>query len=191
LTGGNQVWCCFKHKDFFSYRPRYSIWLTSNWPVNGDVDDDALWGRLRVIEFPNSFLGKEDKSLKKRIKNPKTLEGILAWAVEGAREWYKSGNSGLKAPEKIVASTAGHRNDADYVQMWLNECAEIDESSWSSNPAIMTSYTRWCESNGIEAKHMRGLSISFKQKGFEVGVQSRDKITSQVNRGVQGFKIIL
>jgi putative DNA primase/helicase len=191
LTGGNQVWCCFKHKDFFSYRPRYSIWLTSNWPVNGDVDDDALWGRLRVIEFPNSFLGKEDKSLKKRIKNPKTLEGILAWAVEGAREWYKSGNSGLKAPEKIVASTAGHRNDADYVQMWLNECTEVDQASWSSNPAIMTSYTRWCESNGIEAKHMRGLSISFKQKGFEVGVQARDKLTSQVNRGVQGFRIIL
>jgi putative DNA primase/helicase len=66
LTGGNRVWCCFKHKDFFSYRPRYSIWLTSNWPVNGDVDDDALWGRLRVIEFPNSFLGKEDKSLKQK-----------------------------------------------------------------------------------------------------------------------------
>ena len=31
----------------------------SNHPVNGDPEDDALWARVRVIEFPNSFLGME------------------------------------------------------------------------------------------------------------------------------------
>jgi putative DNA primase/helicase len=188
LTGGNQVRCCFKHKNFFSYRPAYSIWLTSNWPVNGDVDDDALWGRIRVIEFPNSFLGKEDKSLKTRIKDPKTLEGILAWAVEGAREWYKAGIGGLKAPEEIKKVTTSQRNEADFVQMWLDECTELDEASWESNSIIMESYQKWCTQNGIEAKHMRSLSLTFKQKGLTVNVLNRRG--AQVSKGVQGFKIL-
>lgn len=187
LTGGNQVRCCFKHKNFFNYRPNYSIWLTSNWPVNGDVDDDALWGRLRVIEFPNSFLGKEDKSLKQRIKSAHNLEGVLAWAVEGAMEWYKAGPTGLQTPGQVKQSTTSQRTEADFVQMWLDECTEKDETNWESNAVIMESYQKWCSQNGIEPKHMRSLSITFKQKGLTINVLNRRG--SQVNKGVQGFKI--
>ena len=188
LTGGNQVRCCFKHKNFFTYRPNYTIWLTSNWPVNGDVDDDALWGRLRVIEFPNSFLGKEDKSLKHKVKSHQMLEGILAWAVEGAGQWYKSGSNGLRTPDQIKESTSSQRISSDFVQMWLDECTEPDDTSWESNAFIMDSYKRWCDSNGIEAKQMRSLSISLKQKGFETGVQV--KKNGLVSKGVQGLRVV-
>jgi putative DNA primase/helicase len=189
LTGGNRVRCCFKHKDFFSYRPRYSIWLTSNWPVNGDVDDDALWGRLRVISFPHTYLGKEDKSLKQRIKSPETLEGILTWAVEGAMAWYKAGNNGLKAPEQINTATEAQRSEADYVQSWLDECCDTsDKTSWESHPNIISSYREWCNLNGTEPKGMKQLSTTLRTKGFTTGVQH--KIDGVNHKGVQGIRLL-
>lgn len=54
----------YKFKDSFTFRPRFKMWLFSNWPANLDVDDDGGWYRLRVISFPFSHAGSEDKGLK-------------------------------------------------------------------------------------------------------------------------------
>src|SRR5256886_1111377 len=87
LTGGDLVRASFKHKQFFTYRPQFKVWMLSNWPVNGDPEDDALWGRVRVISFPNSFLGKEDKGKKDHLKSDEGLTRILNWGVQGAIKW--------------------------------------------------------------------------------------------------------
>ena len=88
LTGGNYVRAAYKHRDLFTYRPQFKAWLVSNQPVNADVDDDALWYRVKVLEFPNGHAGQEDKTLKPRMKAADTLRGVLRWAVEGAKRWY-------------------------------------------------------------------------------------------------------
>ena len=68
ITGGDAISCAFKHHDAFTYRPQFKVWLSSNQPVNADPDDEAVWGRIRVISFPHSHLGREDKTLKDRMK---------------------------------------------------------------------------------------------------------------------------
>ena len=187
MTGGNMIRCCFKHRDHFTYQPQFKMWMSSNWAVNGDVDDDALWGRLRVIEFPNSFLDKEDKHLKDKLKSEKVLEGVLAWAVEGATQWYKN-EGGLKTPAKVKETTQKHRSEGDFVQTWLDECTEKDDTYWSANSEIIHSYHKWCEINGVEAKQIKSLSISFRTKGYATGILKRSG--NKVEKGVQGFSII-
>jgi len=68
ITGGDSIHCAFKGKDFFNYRPQFKIWITSNNPPRpDDVEDDAFWdSRLKLIIFPISFVGREDKGLKAR-----------------------------------------------------------------------------------------------------------------------------
>jgi putative DNA primase/helicase len=85
ITGGNDIRAAFKHRDMFSYRPQFKVWLVSNHEVNGDPDDDALWGRVQVLTFPRSHLGEEDLELKQRLRTPGNLQGVLRWAVEGGR----------------------------------------------------------------------------------------------------------
>ena len=46
VTGGNLIHCRLPYGKPFNYRPQFKLVLVSNWPVNGDVDDDALWSRL-------------------------------------------------------------------------------------------------------------------------------------------------
>lgn len=189
LTGGDYVMCCFKHRDFFSYRPQFKVWMLSNWPVNGDPEDDALWGRVRVISFPNSYLNREDKEKKTHLKQPDVLEGVLAWAVVGAMAWYALGSRGLTAPAAVQQITQAQRDELDYVQQWLEACAEARADCWVSNERVMASYKEWCDANNVQfPKGPKGLAQSLKAKGFEVG--SPRRLNEKVYRGVAGLSLI-
>ena len=170
LTGGNEVRYAFKHRDHFSYRPQYKIWLVSNHPVNADVDDNAAWYRVKVIEFPNSMAAREDKGLKRRMREPENLRGVLAWAVEGAKLWLNSPH-GLVTPQPVTAKTREHRDLLDYVRLWLDECTEKDEPGWATSEAVYQSYSEWCKANGVKPKEQRSFVATLKTRGFQVGVQ--------------------
>ena len=169
LTGGNHITCSFKHQNQFTYRPCFKLWLSSNHPVRADVDDDAAWGRVRVIEFPNGHLGSEDKTIKAAMKSPDNLLGVLRWAVDGARRWYASPN-GLTTPERVAKATQKARDDQDFVQSWIDECANPQPGSWASNHSVYHSYSEWCRDNGVTAKSQRGLAMALQTKGHPTGV---------------------
>jgi putative DNA primase/helicase len=189
LTGGNEVSCAFKHHDMFNYRPQYAVWLSSNHEVNGDAEDDALWGRVKVIHFPNSQLGREDKSLKWRMQSSQNLEAVLAWMVDGAYEWYRLGDSGLQTPQAVTDLTNNQRNAQDSVGLWIDECVERDEDAWTSNAVVRTSYENWCEANGYDKpKQANSFSRSLTAHRFKVGEQRRD--AGEKVRGVLGLRIL-
>jgi len=193
MTGGNEISCAFKHRDTFQYKPQYSVWLSSNHEVNADADDDAIWGRLRVVSFPNSRLGKEDKSLKRHMLQPENLEAVLAWMVEGACLWYQREEKGLKTPQAVKDFTNQQRDDQDSIKLWIQECCEEDPDAWTENTKVRTSYENWCEANGYEPKKANGFARSLTAKQLKVGVQHRVTPTpggaSEKVRGVQGLRI--
>ena len=172
LTGGNHITCSFKHQNQFTYRPCFKLWLSSNHPVRADVDDDAAWGRVRVIEFPNGHLGCEDKTIKAAMKSPDNLLGVLRWAVDGAQRWYASPN-GLTTPERVAKATQKARDDQDFVQSWIDECANPQPGTWAPNHLIYQSYQNWCRENGVQPKAQRGLSLALAAKGYPTGVQQK------------------
>lgn len=188
LTGGDYVRACFKHKDFFDYRPQFKVWMMSNHPVNGDPEDDALWGRVRVIEFPNSFLGIEDKGKKARLKDPEVLKGVLYWAMQGAIAWYGLGSKGLDIPAAVIETTQAQRDELDLVQQWLEECCDLENGGWASNEEIMASYTEWCKDNNVQyPKGPKALAQSLKAKGYEVS--KPQWVNGKTKRGVGGLHI--
>lgn len=186
VTGGDKIQCSFKHKTPFSYKPKYKIWLSSNQPVNADPDDDAVWGRIRVIEFPNSHLDREDKTLKERMRSSEMLEGVLAWAIEGARKWYALGSAGLTELASSKAVKSQHRQALDNVQSWIDENCFTGSGGFTSNSYLYLSYERWCKDNGVEAKKQKGFSQALIRKGFEAKLA---KIDGKMLRGFVGIAI--
>ena len=193
LTGGNLVSCAFKHRDMFSYKPQYAVWLSSNHEVNADADDDALWGRVKVVHFPNSRLGKEDKSLKQRMQTSENLEFVLSWLIEGAYEWYQREGQGLQTPDAVRAITQKQRYEQDSIGLWLEECCTLSSDDWTENNRLRTSYDNWCEANGYEPKKANGFARSLSAHGLEVGVQRRVYTSPSSDgekvRGVRGLRI--
>lgn len=189
ITGGDSIRCAFKHKDHFEFRPQFKIWLMSNHPIKGDVDDEAFWGRLRIIEFPNSRIGQEDKTLKQRMKSTENLEGILAWAVQGAIEWYRL-DQGLKTPDSIMQNVLSRRSELDHVTQWMDSCCASDPVGWVTNSALYYSYTEWCRSNGISHyKSLDSLCLSLAKRGYKTSIQRRVKAGGRP-RGVEGIRIL-
>lgn len=187
ITGGNDIHCAFKHRNFFTYRPQYKVWLTSNHQIRADVEDDAVWGRVKVIEFPNSFAGREDKRLKERMKTKTVLRGVLAWAVQGAIDWYRS-PTGLVTPQTVTEATKKQRRFLDYVGQWLEQyCSISDPEAWTSNQELFVSYRQWCTENGVEGDSLPVLGRSLSNKGFETGKQRR--MNGKPQRGVLGIRI--
>ena len=185
LTGGDKIQCAFKHKTAFSYRPKYKLWLASNQPVNADPDDDAVWGRVRVVAFPDSHLGREDKLLKDAMRTPAMLEGILAWAVQGAINWYKLGGAGLPELESSAKLKSTQRANLDNVQSWIDECCKVGE--YAGSAVLFTSYQNWCKENGVTAKRQKGLTQALERKGF---VASRIRLEGKQIRIIQGIELL-
>jgi putative DNA primase/helicase len=187
LTGGNEVYCAFKHRTHFSYRPTFKIWLSSNQPVNADPDDDAVWGRLRVIGFSKSHLGSEDKTLKERFKSASVLEGVLAWAVAGAVRWYRLGATGLPEIESSRRLKDAHRGELDNIKIWLEERCLIGGNGFTPHQALYLSYEKWCHENGVEPKKQKGFTQSLERKGYQSD-RSRTADGKQA-RGFRGIAI--
>jgi putative DNA primase/helicase len=186
ITGNDPITAAFKHRDQFTYTPQFKIWLSSNYPVKGDVDDDAFWGRIRVIRFPNSHLGNEDKTLKWRMASPENLPGVLAWAVEGARLWYAQ-PQGLPIPFAVAVATQRHRDELDHVQQWLEECAEPKAENTIANAVLYLSYQNWCEGNGHTPKKAPAFGRALVAKGFE---PCQKRIGDKMARAYRGLELI-
>jgi P4 family phage/plasmid primase-like protien len=179
LTGGGITRCAFKHRDMFSYRPQYKVWLVSNWEAKADADDDAAWGRVQVFNFPHSHLGAEDVTLKARMKSPENLRGVLRWAVEGAQRWYQSDR--LSPPEVVVAATQAQRDSQDYVKLWIDDCCILGADKWAQSGQLMRSYTAWCEANNVTARSAADLADTLTRRFGCIAKR-------QAHTGQRGFK---
>lgn len=188
LTGRNYVRCAFKHRDHFQYQPSFKIWLSSNNPVNVDVDDDAAWGRVRVIQFPHSHLGEEDISLKQRLTQPAALRGVLAWMVEGARVWYemlKTGQ-GMPVPQSVTDATQQQRDEQDQIKAFIEErCTKAEYTKYSE---LYQAYKSWCEDNGVSPKLQKQFSQSLKRKGYPT---TQKKVNGKNDRYAMGLGLLL
>lgn len=174
ITGGDEIYCSFKRRDHFSYRPQFKVWLTSNFPVNVDVDDDAAWGRLRVIHFSKSYYGHEDKGLKSRLRSKASLEYILAWAVAGAAKWYAYGTRGLPTPQEIENATEEHRAILDSVAQFIDQCCALDSETVDERGNVLKftigkelygAYHQWCEDEGYMPLGRKRFTGSMEMKG--------------------------
>ena len=170
LTGNEDIYCAFKGKTHFSYKPAFKIWLSSNHPINTGAigaNDDALWARLRVIHFPNSYIGKEDRTLRQRLSSH--LPGILAWAVHGAMEWYKrveDDDVGMTPPKIVQDTTQAHRDENDSVQQFIDERCVVGDELIAQGRLMTSEYIDWCKESNISPLGSRTFGEVMRGKGF-------------------------
>jgi putative DNA primase/helicase len=145
ITGGDSIYCAFKHKNHFSYRPQYKVVLTSNHMAWADPADEAVWGRLRIVPFEKSFLGKEDKTLKARLKEPENIQGVLAWAVAGAYRWY---TNGMSYPKIMKDELDKSRSSASTVIAFVEDECKFDPAGMVEVTTLYDNYKTYCAAEG-------------------------------------------
>ena len=187
FTGMDEVSCAFKHRDRFTYTPRFKLWLSSNHPINADPDDDAVWGRFRVVEFLHSHLGNEDDKLEERLHSKAALEGALAFFVAGAARWYGRGSKSLAETSAAKERKRAQRDQLDAVGNWLEESTESGAHHFSASAELYASYSSWCDANGVTPKHQRALTEALQRRGYRYDSKRLDSVEQLLRKKARGF----
>jgi P4 family phage/plasmid primase-like protien len=160
LTGRDPLTARFLYKDEFTFQPDAKFWLATNkMPLVRD-NSEGFWRRIYRIPFTASFVGREDKTLKDRLRSE--APGILAWLVRGCLEWQRDG---LQPPDAVKAATAEYRRESNQLTQWIEACCEIRRDASLQAKTAFESYIRWCQ------QHRETAEYNLKTFGREMGTR--------------------
>jgi P4 family phage/plasmid primase-like protien len=162
LTGGDLITARFLHKEFFTFRPTWKIWVATNHRPEIRGTDSGIWSRPKLIPFDVSFEGKEDRGLKAALLDPRELSGVLNWAIDGCRKYL---DGGLNYPQAVTDATAQYKADSDLIARFLSECCLLGQGSIPARKLYQT-YVRWAGDTGEESMSETAFGIRMREQGI-------------------------
>jgi putative DNA primase/helicase len=161
ITGNDTINARAPYGRPFSYRPQFTIWMSTNQKPEISDGSEAIWDRLRLIPFLKRFEGKgADEDLPEKLREE--LPGVLAWAVRGCVEWNKHGLGGAKA---VDAATAAYRAETDILEQFMEDRCYFYPEARVSKTALYEAWVEWCDENGETAGTLLVFSKKIKEKG--------------------------
>lgn len=162
MTGGDTITARFLHAEFFQFQPEFKLWLSTNHKPKAS-NDDALWGRLKLIPFTNR-VPEDQIDRKLRSKLQAELPGILKWAIDGCLRWQKEG---LGDPPDVTKATNDYRGQMDIIGHFLDECCEIGDDSYSELAReLYAGYKQWCIDTGERIESQRAFGLKLNDRGL-------------------------
>lgn len=189
LTGEDRINCRPLFKAEIVFKPTHSLFLQTNHIPAGLTKDFALVQRLFKIDFPFMYVDdveaegkkyppqkhlfrKKDIHLKDELRKEK--EGILAWLVQGCREWQEVG---LMPPASVTDAVNSLAKDEDYVGQFVADCLTSLEEDYHRDSRIsctrMYEAFRWWWSMNQDSREnrtpsMKGVNKTLKERGHRV-----------------------
>lgn len=172
LTGERTMKTRFMRGNWFEFDVQFKIWMQANAKPDISGQDEGIWSRIRIIPF-DVFIPVE-----KRIKGLSEIlvreegPGILAWLVEGVREWKEHG---LKEPESVIKATRDYRSEQDVIGAFLEQCTKsfLGYEGAGAIPRVKATvlyarYAKWCEDSGEdEVLPSRKFALEMNRRGYK------------------------
>jgi putative DNA primase/helicase len=171
VTGGDTLAARRLYKEPFNFKPTFKPWIYGNHKPEIRGTDDALWGRVKLIEFPVSFADRVNTDLPAQLR--RELPGILNWAIAGCLAWQREG---LNSPAKVQATTLAYRKEQDTIGQFIKECCITTVTDARAKAAaLFAAYRQWSDANDH-------LTLSQKRFGTYLtthGYPSDDNVTGR------------
>ncbi|MFE5159106.1 phage/plasmid primase, P4 family [Streptomyces sp. NPDC056697] len=171
LTGGDPVTCRFLNQNPFTYLPQFLLMVAGNYRPAILSQDYGIWRRVKLIPFEASFKGaKADRNIAAKLAAE--AQGILAWAVRGAMEWYANG---LEEPTSVEVATDDYRQSEDRLQEFIDARLVRESGARVAPMALRRAYAEWVEDAGLDRKE--------KLSGWALGVEMESRHFYKDKRG--------
>ena len=152
LTGGDTLVGRVPYgKREVAFNPSHLLFLLTNFKPRVKASDFALWNRIHLIPFKFSFVDNPKESHHRKI-DPNLLEdlkkeapGILAWLVQGFKEWREKG---LRPPPAVLQAVEQYREEEDVVGLFIGDCCIIAAGAKAKGQEIYDAYKNWCDREG-------------------------------------------
>lgn len=164
LTGGDRLKARFMRQDFFTFSPTHTLLLLTNHRPLVDASDDAIWRRIHLVPFDVVIPeARRDRDLARRIVSEEGA-GVLAWIVDGARDWYERG---LDAPASIRDASAAYRYDEDVVQRWIEDRCLVGRGYYAPHTQLLASFQAYAKAEGEDKRITeREFRAALDRKGY-------------------------
>lgn len=172
-TGGGFMTARLMRENTFRFLISHKLWLMTNHRPSLDHLDEALRGRLHMIRFERRWnrpghserdpgLPDGDKDLMAKLRAES--EGVLAWLVAGAVDYFKHG---LEPPQAVVRSTQAYFLEEDDLGRWLAQRKTCAPESGMAAAVLYQDYRNWCAGEGVDTDSFSS------QKSFSTALRGR------------------
>jgi putative DNA primase/helicase len=161
MTGGDVIAYRQIRERVAEYDPHFKLILSTNNLPKIDGVDDAIWRRIKVIPFNESFTGeKEDKTLKDKIIAEGS--GILNFLLRCYKEYSVDG---LKTPESVEKEIANYKASVDTVGQFMEERCVLEKGAKETSTNLYRAYETWCRENGQDpiTQNQFGKNLAMKK----------------------------
>jgi putative DNA primase/helicase len=172
ITGGGTITARMLYGAPFQYQPSHKLVISGNYKPRIPSTDNGIWRRMNIIPFTETIA--TPRPMQDIIAEfHSELEGILAWAVQGAVAWYAHG---LPYSEDINQATSSYRDEEDVVARFITERCVVVPGTNTLKHRVYEEWQRWTESENEKAAHawsQRRFTEQLLRKGFAIGGQGR------------------
>jgi putative DNA primase/helicase len=151
-----------KFENPFEFAETHKLWIDANHKPVIRGTDSSIWDRLITIPF-ETVIPENEKDPELLTKLMSEAEGILAWAVAGARQWYANGRR-LPKPDEVRTAGEVYRADMDTVGRFLDERVDYGPSLAVGSSEIYAAYRKWAESGGEHPMSQKSFSSRMKNR---------------------------
>ena len=149
----------------FEFKPVFKMIFDTNHLPKIRGNDFAIWRRLKVIPFTQTFKGTSvDKYLPQKLQSQAEQEAIFSWIVEGAMLYYQQG---LEDVPSVVEATQGYREQVESVLPFIRTCVELDADCSCNASELYAAYTQFCIDNNLDAESMTSFGRVLKSNGYQ------------------------
>jgi putative DNA primase/helicase len=160
MTGGEPITARFMRQNFFSFKPKFKLWLVANDRPRVRGTDDAFWRRVRVLPFSIKIPDRDlDQYLPDKLHAE--LPGILAWAVRGCLKWQAER---LSLPKAVRQGTADWQRDMNHLTKFFNDLLILAPSAKIASSQPFSRYETWCSDNGEPPLKISEFNAKFQEK---------------------------
>ena len=133
----------------------------------------ALAARTNVIAFPNSYVGREDFTLKDRLRQEAAEGKLIPWALEGLRRLRKRGR--FEMPPESEAVLQEMIGLTSPMTLFIDECCNLEDGTLNTQMAY-EAWQHWCGENGRKP----GMNTQFGRNLMaECPAVSKEKLEGQ------------
>jgi putative DNA primase/helicase len=151
ITGGDPVTARYLYRPEFEFTPKFLVLISTNSLPTAIDASDGYWRRARVVPFRRQFeLAERDGNIDARLATE--AEGILAWAVEGARAWYAKK---LGTTAAVDMESDQYRASNDRLGEFIDTRLEVtgDTSDRVIRTDVWLAYRQWADD--VQTEPMR------------------------------------
>jgi putative DNA primase/helicase len=191
MTGGDTLEARKLYREAFNFKPQFKPWMYGNHKPEVRGTDDALWSRVKLVEFPVSFADRVDLTLPGRLREE--LPGILNWALAGCLAWQKEG---LRPPDKVKIATEIYRKEQDVIGQFIEECCQTGQSATGRDYACKASllyraYQGWADENGSYALSQKRFGGYLTAHGYPSDDNASGEGARRLRIGLTDFGVTL